>query len=147
MSLKISWETIYKQQASRLLGLYRCYVRDAQIAEDWLHDAFTTAMQKQQQFKGKGSVEGWLRTIILLTRTTDEISRLQKASLKEVISNSNASKILFFPEQETATFLTSDILLADNQLKNIIEMKKVSFIGVIDIRKLHMGISWIDRQD
>ena len=56
--MKISWETICKQQSSQLLGLSRRYVRDAQIAEDSLHDALTTAMQKQQQFKGKGSVEG-----------------------------------------------------------------------------------------
>ncbi|MEM8525147.1 MAG: hypothetical protein AAGG68_10905 [Bacteroidota bacterium] len=62
--------------------------------------------------------------------TSYEIPELERASLKEVISKSNTSKILFFPEQKTATFLTSDILLTDNQFKNSIEMKKVSFIGV-----------------
>ncbi|MEM6698106.1 MAG: RNA polymerase sigma factor [Bacteroidota bacterium] len=65
--MKISWANIYEQQSSKLLGLCRRYVNDLQVAEDILHDAFTTAMQKQHQFKGKGSVEAWLRTITVNT--------------------------------------------------------------------------------
>ena len=62
-----SWEDIYHNQAPRLLGLCRRYVRDISLAEDLMHDAFLTAINKQNSYNGSGPVEAWLRKITLNT--------------------------------------------------------------------------------
>ncbi len=63
----ISWDTLYAQQSPKLLAVCRRYVGNIALAEDLMHDAFMTAIQKQTQFSGKGSVEAWLRRITVNT--------------------------------------------------------------------------------
>lgn len=61
------WNVIYKNNAPRLLGICRRYVKDVQLAEDLMHNAFITAMDKIATFSGKGAFEGWLRRIVINT--------------------------------------------------------------------------------
>ncbi|MEM8525146.1 MAG: RNA polymerase sigma factor [Bacteroidota bacterium] len=117
--MKISWETIYKQQASRLLGLCRRYVGDTQIAEDLLHDAFATAMQKQHQFKGKGSVEGWLRTIMVNTTLMYLRQRNEWQEWKESTETSELAEQHAEDQKSTiqqANFQAKDLLAAIDQI-------------------------------
>jgi len=62
-----NWETIYNKNAPRLIGICRRYVKDNQLAEDLMHDAFTTAINKVDTYSGKGSFEGWLNRITVNT--------------------------------------------------------------------------------
>lgn len=62
-----NWDVIYKNNASKLLGVCRRYVKDEQLAEDLLHNAFITAMNKINTYSGKGVFEGWLRKIVVNT--------------------------------------------------------------------------------
>jgi len=61
------WNNAYKENASRLIGVCRRYVGDSYLAEDLAHDAFLTAMNKQESFTGKGAFEAWLRKIAINT--------------------------------------------------------------------------------
>ena len=61
------WDTIYKNNASKMLGVCRRYVKDNQQAEDLMHNAFMTAMSKVDTYSGKGLFEGWLRRIAVNT--------------------------------------------------------------------------------
>ena len=61
------WQTTYTTQAPKLLGLCQRYVADKSKAQDLLHDAFVTAIGKQNTFMNKGSFEGWLRRITINT--------------------------------------------------------------------------------
>ncbi len=61
------WDTIYKNNASKLIGVCRRYVKDNQLAEDLMHNAFMTAMSKGDTYSGKGLFEGWLRRIAVNT--------------------------------------------------------------------------------
>jgi RNA polymerase sigma factor (sigma-70 family) len=61
------WAKAYQQNAPKLLALCRRYVSDAGKAEDLMHDAFITAISKQDSFQGKGTIEGWLTKITLNT--------------------------------------------------------------------------------
>ena len=61
------WDTIYKNSASKMLGVCRRYVKDSQQAEDLMHNAFMTAMSKADTYSGKGLFEGWLRKIVINT--------------------------------------------------------------------------------
>lgn len=62
-----NWDVIYKNNASKLLGICRRYVRDEQQAEDLMHNAFITAINKINTYSGKGVFDGWLRKIVVNT--------------------------------------------------------------------------------
>lgn len=61
------WQNAYQNHAPKLLGLCRRYVAERAIAEDLMHDAFMTAIKKQDSYANKGSFEGWLSRITVNT--------------------------------------------------------------------------------
>ena len=115
------WQTTYTTQAPKLLGLCQRYVADKSKAQDLLHDAFVTAIGKQNTFMNKGSFEGWLRRITINTvlmhlrkekhffqniddleiRQVSEDNELNMEDTKSLILNSNLEKedLLFAIEQ------------------------------------------------
>lgn len=58
---------LYKQYASKLFSLCLKYSRNYAEAEDNLHETFITIFSKIDQFKHKGSFEGWLKRITINT--------------------------------------------------------------------------------
>ncbi len=58
---------IYKLFASKLFSLSLKYSRNHAEAEDNLQDAFVTIFKKIEQFKSKGSLEGWMKRIAINT--------------------------------------------------------------------------------
>lgn len=58
---------IYKLYASQLFSLSLKYSRNYAEAEDNLQDAFVTIFKKIEQFKSKGSLEGWMKRIAINT--------------------------------------------------------------------------------
>ncbi len=61
------WGKIYQDNAPRLIGICRRYVASRELAEDLVHDAFVAAINKHSTYNGRGSLEGWLRTIVINT--------------------------------------------------------------------------------
>lgn len=59
------WETAYKQNIGKMLGICYRYVRDKQIAEDLAHDAFLQAIDKSSTYNGEGHFDAWLRRIVV----------------------------------------------------------------------------------
>jgi RNA polymerase sigma factor (sigma-70 family) len=58
---------IYKLYASKLFSLSLKYSRSRAEAEDNLQDAFVTIFTKIEQYKNKGSLEGWMKRIAINT--------------------------------------------------------------------------------
>lgn len=58
---------IYKRYASKLFSICLKYSRNYAEAEDNLQDAFITIFKKIDQYKAKGSFEGWLKRITVNT--------------------------------------------------------------------------------
>lgn len=58
---------LYKQFASKLFSLCLKYSRNYTEAEDHLQDAFLTIFKKIDQYKHKGSFEGWMKRIAINT--------------------------------------------------------------------------------
>jgi RNA polymerase sigma-70 factor (ECF subfamily) len=58
---------IYKLYASKLFSLSLKYSRNRAEAEDNLQDAFVTIFKKIDQYKSKGSLEGWMKRITVNT--------------------------------------------------------------------------------
>lgn len=58
---------IYKLYASKLFSICLKYSRNYAEAEDNLQDAYVTIFNKINQFKSKGSFEGWVKRITINT--------------------------------------------------------------------------------
>lgn len=58
-------EMLYKQFASKMLGVCMRYAVDKMEAEDMLQNGFIRVFQKLADFRGEGSFEGWIRRIMV----------------------------------------------------------------------------------
>ncbi|WP_417884662.1 RNA polymerase sigma factor [Zunongwangia sp.] len=60
-------EQLYRLYSSKMFGLCLKYSDSYQQAEDNLHDGFMTIFEKIDQYKHKGSFEGWMKRIMINT--------------------------------------------------------------------------------
>lgn len=60
-------ELLYKQFASKMLGVCMRYAVDKMEAEDMLQNGFVKVFQKMADYRGDGSFEGWMRRIMVHT--------------------------------------------------------------------------------
>src|SRR5450432_2596820 len=58
-------ELLYKQLASKMLGVCLRYATDKMEAEDMLQNGFIKVFQKLNDYRGDGSFEGWVRRIMV----------------------------------------------------------------------------------
>jgi len=58
-------ELLYKQYASKMLGVCMRYATDKMEAEDMLQNGFIKVFQKIDDYRGDGSFEGWIRRIMV----------------------------------------------------------------------------------
>ncbi|MGF1557232.1 RNA polymerase sigma factor [Paucihalobacter sp.] len=58
---------LYELYSGKLFSLCLKYSSDYAAAEDTLHDAFITIFKKIEQYKHKGSFEGWMKRIAINT--------------------------------------------------------------------------------
>lgn len=58
-------ELLYKQFASKMLGVCLRYATDRMEAEDMLQNGFIKVFQKIEDYRGDGSFEGWIRRIMV----------------------------------------------------------------------------------
>ena len=58
---------LYKLYASKLFSLCLKYSKNYAEAEDNLQDAFVTIFNKIEQYKNKGSFEGWIKRVTINT--------------------------------------------------------------------------------
>jgi RNA polymerase sigma factor (sigma-70 family) len=66
-NLEKGFELIYSKYVGRLKGVAYRYVSDEMKAEDILHDAFVKVYTKLNMYKQSGSLEAWLRRIVVNT--------------------------------------------------------------------------------
>jgi RNA polymerase sigma factor (sigma-70 family) len=58
---------LFHRYAGKLLSLCRRYARHQMEAEDWLQDAFVKIFENIHRFRGEGSLEGWMKRIVVNT--------------------------------------------------------------------------------
>src|ERR1700761_8374534 len=58
-------ELLYKQLASKMMGVCMRYATDKMEAEDMLQNGFIRVFQKINDYRGDGSFEGWVRRIMV----------------------------------------------------------------------------------
>ncbi|HPR31311.1 MAG TPA: sigma-70 family RNA polymerase sigma factor [Prolixibacteraceae bacterium] len=134
---RINWDELYRRNAPRLIGICRRYTGDEALARDLVHDTFVTAMEKIADYKGKGSLEAWIRKIAV----NHALMFLRKQSTKRITSDnlSHAGEIeneMDTPVRkiqyaiEEASFTTGELLTVIDALP--LHHKAVFNLYVID---------------
>lgn len=79
---------LYGRYAGRLLGVARRYAGSQAEAEDILQDAFVKIFTHLGEFRAEGSLEGWLRRIVVTTALNHwERGRLRRQSHSVLLPN------------------------------------------------------------
>ena len=104
-------EELYKKFSSTLFSVCLKYSRNYHEAEDNLQDAFITILKSVEQFKGKGSFEGWMKRITVNTV-------LQKYRKQRVYNLSNEEQI----EEEAEVNIEDNAIPLDFLLKIVQEL-------------------------
>ena len=104
-------EELYKKFSGTLFSVCLKYSRNYHEAEDNLQDAFITIFKSIEQFKGKGSFEGWMKRITVNTV-------LQKYRKKRVYNLTNEEQI----EEEAEIEIEDNKIPLDFLLKIVQEL-------------------------
>lgn len=102
-------EELYKKYSNILFSICLKYSRSYPEAEDNLQDSFLAIFKNIEQFKGKGSFEGWIKRITVNTV-------LQKYRKKRVFNLSNEEQIV-----EEIDIEIEDSTIPLNYLLNLIQ--------------------------
>ena len=69
-------EAVYRRRYGKFLRVAVAILRDEQVAEEAVHDAFVRALRHQKGFEERGSLEAWLWRIVVnearRRRTTEQ---------------------------------------------------------------------------
>ena len=88
---------IYKLYASKLFSLSLKYSRSRAEAEDNLQDSFVTIFNKIEQYKFKGSFEGWMKRITINTA----LQRYRTVGVFDIISEDQIEDVDVDMDEDT----------------------------------------------
>ncbi|WP_242203396.1 RNA polymerase sigma factor [Aestuariivivens insulae] len=97
-------EELYKLFSSKLFSICLKYSNSYAQAEDNLQDAFLTIFNKIEQYKGKGSFEGWLKRITINTA-------LQRYRAEKVFNIVNENEVEDYEIEVNEDDISLDYLL------------------------------------
>ncbi len=89
---------VYQLYADILFSVCLKYSRNYQDAEDTLQDSFLTIFSKINQFKNKGSFEGWLKRITIHTALQKYRKNSPLQIVKDVSNSDDIEEELNFDE-------------------------------------------------
>ena len=87
-------EMLYKKYCRKMAGICMRYARNREEAEDFLQDAFVKVFRNLHQFRSSGSLEGWIRRIVINTI----MENLRKKSLMFKVVDLDEAAEEFHPE-------------------------------------------------
>ncbi len=74
---QLAQRKLFEKYAPKMMGVCLRYTRDVEQAEDVMQDAFVKVFTKLDKYSGEGSLEGWVRRIMVNT-ALDHIRRNTK---------------------------------------------------------------------
>jgi RNA polymerase sigma factor (sigma-70 family) len=106
-------ELLYKQFASKMLGVCFRYATDKMEAEDMLQNGFIKVFQKLADYRGDGSFEGWIRRIMV--HSSIEYYR-KHHKMMQLVDIGEAGEETSTNPLATASLEANDLLLLIQQL-------------------------------
>ena len=107
---------LYEKMYGRMLGVCMRYSRDIAEAEDMVQEGFIKVFEKINGFNYKGSLEGWVRRLII-NNTIDTIRRNQK--------------MCFDYEEESRIINMKDDHYDDKEASELLKLKSEAVVGLI----------------
>lgn len=99
---RISQQTLYQTFYGKMLAVCMRYASHKEEAQDFLHDGYLKVFAKLESFKNEGSLEGWIRRIIV-NNTIDVVRKKRET--------------VFLYEEESHLINLSDNIEEDNELE------------------------------
>ncbi|AYD48814.1 RNA polymerase sigma factor [Arachidicoccus soli] len=85
---RLAQQKLYNQFSGKMFAICLRYARDQMSAEDILQISFVKVFNKITEFKNEGSLEGWIRRIVVNTAIENYRKNIK---LLQVASNDNAA--------------------------------------------------------
>lgn len=80
---RLGQEELYRLVAPKMYGVCLQYTGNEDDAKDIMQDGFIKVFRKIEQFSGKGSLEGWIRRILVNTALEKYRSKVHLQSIDE----------------------------------------------------------------
>jgi len=112
---------IYRLFSSKLFALSLKYSRNQVEAEDNLQDGFITIFKKIDQFKHKGSFEGWMKRIVINTA----LQKYREKNVLNLISDTDVNnEVIVAVDQDEVSldYLLSLIQQLPNQYRMVFNL-------------------------
>src|SRR2546423_14106361 len=85
-------EDIYRRRYGKFLRVAVAILRDEQVAEDVVHDAFVRALRHRRGFDERGSLEAWLwRIVVNEARRRRSLERRGPLSPQPLLDSASAA--------------------------------------------------------
>ena len=100
-----SYNELYSRYASTMLGVCLRYCNSKPEAEDVLQEGFIKIFKKINTFEGRGSIEGWMRRIMINTAINNYKANIKHYYHDDIDKNNNINsddEISFIPEDEVS---------------------------------------------
>jgi len=108
-------EKLFKLFYGRMLPVCMRYAENTEHAKDMLQDSFIKIFNKIKTYDGKGSLEGWIRRIVV-NNAIDEYRRKKKDFLKVESMDNIQSHDIEEEEEQEFEFKPSQIIEAMQEL-------------------------------
>ena len=95
-----SQELLYRRFSSRMFGICLRYAKNRMEAEDIMQEGFIKVFQNLKNFRNAGSLEGWVRRIIVNTAINyykKNLKYLQTLDIDDCINSRPLKKAFFKP--------------------------------------------------
>jgi RNA polymerase sigma-70 factor (ECF subfamily) len=79
---RLHQQALYEKYSSKMFAVCLRYAPDRMLAEDFLQEGFVKVFTRLDQFNGQGSLEGWIRRVMV--NTALQYLRSQKNAPQEV---------------------------------------------------------------
>jgi RNA polymerase sigma factor (sigma-70 family) len=110
-----SQQQLYQAYYGKMLVVCMRYASNKEEAQDFLHDGFIKVFAKLESFKNEGSLEGWIRRIIV-NNTIDSVRKKREAlfvyqedthllNLSETQADENEAEIIQFQNLQAEVIL------------------------------------------
>ncbi len=141
----IAQKHLYEKHARKMMGVCLRYCDSEEEAEDVLQNGFIAVFENIETFKGTGSLEGWIRKIIVNTALTN-IRKNKK--FKQNIALESVEFMMPSASQTTESFEAKDLLKTIQTLPpgfrtvfNLYAIEGYSHKEIADILNISEGTS------
>jgi len=126
-------EQFYEQHAPRLFNVARRILKDHELAEDAVQEAFKNIFQNVGRFRGESKLETWMTRIVV--NVCLGYLRKNKNRLKAEIDHEQVNEMLenMFPDNRSTPYES----VCQNEAKQLVHR------GIRRLKKIHRDVIWL----